>query len=62
MSDCERHADMLENHETRLTDLEIWKARFEGAIAALNTSRSLLYAMFTASLSLASAIGAIYFS
>lgn len=62
MGNCERHADMLDNHESRLTKLEIWKARFEGAVAALNTSRSLLYAALTAALSLASAIGAIYFS
>ncbi len=62
MGNCERHADMLDNHESRLTKLEIWKARFEGAVAALNTSRSLLYSALTAALSLASAIGAIYFS
>lgn len=62
MGNCERHADMLDNHESRLTKLEIWKARFEGAIAAINTSRSIIYAALTAALSLVSALGAIYFT
>lgn len=35
MADVERHRERLEDHDSRITNLERWRARVEGALATL---------------------------